>query len=106
MRRKNKHTTQVQSITMHCIATALLLAASCSLTVAQITDTAKTLEKVTIKAAKKQNSFTTVTPVQSLNREALQNISTSSVADAARYFSGVLIKDYGGVGGLKTISVR
>lgn len=29
-----------------------------------------------------------------------------SVGDAARYFSGVLIKDYGGVGGLKTISVR
>jgi len=107
MRRRNKHIRQVQPITIkQGISTVFLLTASCSLALAQIADTAKILKKVTIKAIKKQNSFTTVMPVQSLNREALQNISTTSVADAARYFSGVLIKDYGGVGGLKTISVR
>ena len=91
---------------MHCITTIFLVAGSCSLARAQVADTAKTLKKVTIKALKKQNSFTTATPVQSLNHETLQNINAGSVADAARYFSGVLIKDYGGVGGLKTISVR
>ncbi|MFD2146842.1 TonB-dependent receptor [Mucilaginibacter antarcticus] len=29
-----------------------------------------------------------------------------NVADAVRNFSGVIIKDYGGIGGLKTMSVR
>lgn len=29
-----------------------------------------------------------------------------SVADAIRYFSGVQIKDYGGIGGLKTVNIR
>lgn len=28
------------------------------------------------------------------------------MADALRYFSGVQLKDYGGVGGLKTIDIR
>ncbi len=41
-----------------------------------------------------------------LNHEVLEEINAESIADAAKYFSGVLIKDYGGVGGLKTISVR
>ena len=46
------------------------------------------------------------TPVSSLSGEALQRLSSQSVADALRYFSGVQIKDYGGTGGLKTVNVR
>ena len=30
----------------------------------------------------------------------------NNVADALRYFSGIQIKDYGGVGGLKTVNIR
>jgi outer membrane cobalamin receptor len=45
-------------------------------------------------------------PVQSLNGKELQRMSNLSVADAVRYFSGVQIKDFGGVGGLKTVNVR
>lgn len=47
-----------------------------------------------------------VVPAQVLGGEALQRLSVHSVADAIRYFSGVQIKDYGGIGGLKTINVR
>ena len=43
---------------------------------------------------------------QSLQGTQLQNLSTSSVADALKFFSGVQIKDYGGLGGQKTINVR
>ncbi|UYW02269.1 TonB-dependent receptor [Flavobacterium agricola] len=43
---------------------------------------------------------------QSLKGEALQRLNSQSVADAVRYFSGVQLKDYGGVGGIKTIDVR
>ena len=56
---------------------------------------------------KKSNPFEdAIVPVQVLNHEALQQINAETIAGAAKYFSGVLIKDYGGVGGLKTISVR
>lgn len=43
---------------------------------------------------------------QSLNGKELQSLSSTSVADALKYFAGVQIKDYGGLGGLKTINVR
>lgn len=47
-----------------------------------------------------------VIPVQKLSGDKLRNLSSFSVADAIRYFSGVQLKDYGGVGGLKTVNVR
>ena len=43
---------------------------------------------------------------QKLSGVELQALSTTSVADALKYFAGVQIKDYGGLGGLKTINVR
>lgn len=45
-------------------------------------------------------------PVQQLTGKELERLNAHSVADAMRYFSGVKIKDYGGIGGLKTIDVR
>ncbi len=43
---------------------------------------------------------------QTLKGAELQDLNALSVADALRYFAGVQIKDYGGVGGIKTINVR
>ncbi|MCM1310152.1 MAG: TonB-dependent receptor [Bacteroides sp.] len=47
-----------------------------------------------------------VLPVQTLSGEELQRLNSNSVADALRYFAGVQVKDYGGVGGIKTVNVR
>ena len=47
-----------------------------------------------------------VIPPQRLDGPELKKLSSFSVADAIRYFSGVQVKDYGGIGGLKTINVR
>ena len=47
-----------------------------------------------------------IVPSQRLSGKELEALSSLSVADAVRYFSGVQIKDYGGVGGLKTVDVR
>lgn len=43
---------------------------------------------------------------QTLRGAELQALSSTSVADALKYFAGVQIKDMGGLGGLKTINVR
>ena len=47
-----------------------------------------------------------VIPAQVLKEVDLQRLNSLSVADAIRYFAGVQLKDYGGVGGLKTVNIR
>lgn len=47
-----------------------------------------------------------IIPVQELAGAELRRLAVHNVADALRYFSGVQIKDYGGVGGLKTVNIR
>ncbi|MGS2764843.1 TonB-dependent receptor plug domain-containing protein [Sinomicrobium sp. M5D2P9] len=64
------------------------------------------LEEVVLVKDRKQRQHTSAVPVQILSGEELQKLNSLSVAEAVRYFSGVQIKDYGGVGGLKTINVR
>ena len=45
-------------------------------------------------------------PVQVLYKEDIERRNSLSVADAVKYFAGITVKDYGGIGGLKTVSVR
>ena len=47
-----------------------------------------------------------VIPAQVLTGKQLEGLNSHSVADAVRYFAGVQLKDYGGVGGLKTVDIR
>lgn len=54
----------------------------------------------------KKKNFKEILPAQVLSGEALERLNSHSVADALRYFSGIQIKDYGGIGGLKTINIR
>ena len=60
------------------------------------------LEEVNITA----NRFKEMTPVQRLSGKQLEKLNSYSVADALRHFTGVQLKDYGGVGGIKTIDIR
>lgn len=67
---------------------------------------ANVLKEVEIKQKRRSQQNLSPTPLQILNGKELKNLSALSVADAIRYFSGVQLKDYGGIGGLKTINVR
>lgn len=53
-----------------------------------------------------KKNFREIIPAQVLQGEELERLNSHSVADALRYFSGVQIKDYGGMGGLKTVNIR
>ena len=66
-------------------------------------DSLQRLDEVVVTA---KNLSKEVIPVQQLAGAQLQRLGAHSVADAIRYFSGVQIKDYGGVGGLKTVNIR
>lgn len=65
-------------------------------------DSLQYLEEVVVTA----KSYKEVIPAQKLTGEDLKALNSFSVADAIRYFSGIQIKDYGGIGGLKTVNVR
>ncbi|RFS21878.1 TonB-dependent receptor [Chitinophaga silvatica] len=62
----------------------------------------KTLRGVTVSGT----GYKEVIPTQKLAGESLKSLNSFSVADAIRYFAGVQVKDYGGVGGLKTVDMR
>ena len=66
-------------------------------------DSISLLEAVVIKAQKRRES---IIPPQTIDAQQLQKLNSHSIADAMRYFSGVQVKDYGGVGGIKTINLR
>ena len=61
------------------------------------------LEEYTVTARVKEKDI--IIP-QTLSGVQLKKMNALSVADAIRYFSGVQIKDYGGVGGIKTVNIR
>ena len=62
----------------------------------------ETLDEVVVTA----QSYKEVIPAQTLGGKELEALRSHSVADALRYFSGVQLKDYGGVGGIKTVNIR
>ena len=64
------------------------------------------LPEVTVMDSHRLREVRSVAPVQSLSREELENLHALQLSDAVKRFSGVTVKDYGGVGGLKTVSVR
>ncbi len=66
-------------------------------------DSVQRLREVTVQAVK---PYSEVIPAQTLSGKQLESLNSFSVADAIRYFSGVQIKDYGGVGGIKTVDIR
>lgn len=68
-----------------------------------ITDTIHTIDAVVTTA---QRKVVETVPAQVLAGQELKRLNVVSVADAIRYFSGIQIKDYGGVGGLKTVNIR
>ncbi len=65
-------------------------------------DSIMQVQEITVVENRKKE----IIPAQSLSGETLQSLNAQSVADALRYFSGVQIKDFGGIGGIKTINIR
>ncbi len=65
-----------------------------------------TLSNVKVIAKRNYSSITSPTPVQILNTVDASKTNSYSVADALKHFAGVVVKDFGGIGGLKTVSVR
>lgn len=64
------------------------------------------LKEVEVSAPYQNSNTIAITPTQQLNAQQLSSLPALQLSDALKYFSGVVIKDYGGIGGLKTVSIR
>ena len=64
------------------------------------------LDSFVVKAAAVRGATESSSPLQRLAKDELVRIGVTDVGDALKRMSGVTVKDYGGVGGLKTVSVR
>lgn len=69
-------------------------------------DSVKITQLQDVKVYGAMKPFQEVIPSQKLDGKQLDALNSHNVADAIRYFSGVQIKDYGGVGGVKTVDMR
>lgn len=91
----------------------LILAVSCWLACRQsfahslANDTViRQLDEVEVAADKQKPAVTSSSPVQIINSENFNTSGITDIADAMRRMAGINLRDYGGAGGLKTVSIR
>ena len=92
-----------------CVATFFITASGAFAQEADTDSVVKTvrrLDEVVVRAPFVVRETTATSPFQSLSRSEFDRLGITDMADALRRFSGVNIKDYGGAGGMKTVSVR
>ena len=71
-----------------------------------ITDRTHQLREVTVTESRRQHEVKSTAPLRILDHEQMLSLGVTDVADALHRMAGVTLRDYGGAGGLKTVSVR
>ena len=74
----------------------------------QIQDTVKLLQlqEVTVVSQSRPSVTKQAAPLQVMDQRSIESLGIRDLSEAVRRFSGVTVKDYGGIGGLKTVSIR
>ena len=75
---------------------------------AQVVDTVscEQLLEVEVVSSAKPSAVLSSSPLQVMEQSDFQRVGAHSLSDAVKRMIGVNVRDYGGVGGLKTVSVR
>lgn len=64
------------------------------------------LQEVTVTGSRSVSSLSSSAPVHRIDAEMMKTQGVTDIADALHRLPGVTLRDYGGAGGLKTVSVR
>ena len=64
------------------------------------------LETVGVSADRTHSPVTATSSLQLLKSREISNLPALNVSDVLKTFAGLVIRDYGGVGGMKTVSMR
>lgn len=83
-----------------------LCAMTASLLAQNSLDSLHRLPEVVITEKYADREIRSSAPMQILSQKSIRNLNALQLSDAIKHFSGVTVKDYGGIGGLKTVSVR
>ena len=89
-----------------CMATAALSLSAQDMPGDTIAGKTHRIDEVEVTARRIPAKLSSVTPVQSMSQQDLSMLGIQNMADAVRHFAGTNVRDYGGIGGLKTVSVR
>lgn len=86
----------------------LIISAQSNTALAQnsITDSVHTVRGVTVMGKHVPSSVTASTPSQSLTHAQMMSLGVNDAGEALKHFAGVQVRDYAGIGGLKTVNVR
>ena len=71
-----------------------------------ITDSIHRIDEVRIERKRVDRSVSASTPLQTVDKEVMQQLGMTNLSDAVKRFAGVNVRDYGGIGGMKTVSVH
>ena len=71
-----------------------------------ITGKVHQMNEVTVTARRMPAKISSASSVQVFRKEDLKNLGIQNMGDAVKRFAGTNVRDYGGIGGLKTVSVR
>lgn len=66
----------------------------------------RTLEGVVVTEAASRNTLSGTAPLRILDNETMLRLGVTDIADALHRIPGITLRDYGGAGGMKTVSVR
>ena len=77
-----------------------------SLTQGSDTVPVRSLPEVEVVAPSRVSTTKQTAPLQIIDRKSIERLGIKELAEAVRLFAGVAVKDYGGLGGLKTVSIR
>ena len=64
------------------------------------------LDSLVVSGSPSRGAVESSSPLQRLTADELARMGATTVGDALKHMSGVTVRDYGGVGGLKTVSIR
>lgn len=68
--------------------------------------TVRELPGVDVLAERGVGATSSLMPVQHLNKNRMLQLNVVSFSDALKHMAGVTVRDYGGAGGMKTVSAR
>ncbi|MCM1028945.1 MAG: TonB-dependent receptor [Alloprevotella sp.] len=69
-------------------------------------DVSKRLDNVTVRAERAARPVTSAAPLHIIDAQRMKVSGVADIADAIHRLPGITLRDYGGAGGLKTVSVR
>ena len=69
-------------------------------------DSTQTIDEVVVKGFRIPGNVLASTPIQTLSHTDMERLGIHDMGDALKRFAGVQVKDYGGVGGMKTVNIR